>query len=426
MTSHLNNDLSRASILKASAGIAGSVAINSFRLKAEDKDKVYKIGVVGLGGRGTGAISNILDADPNTILWSVGEVQDKKLVEGLKRLEKYKDRIQTEGRVFKEFDAYQKVIDSGVDIVLLTTTPVFRPVHLKACVEAGKHVFAEKPLAVDVPGLLSVEASAKLAKEKGLSIMTGFVYRYTPSTQEFYQAIDKGGIGKVLSASSTYLAGQVNPIPSSKFRPKTMSDLEWNLPFWQNFVEWSGDSIVEQSIHSVDKLNWVMGGERPIAAIANGGRQVELDGANIFDHFSVIYEYANGRRAFLSSRQVKSAYNETSDEVFGTLGYAVHGKGLFRGETVTEIKRGGLGYVDEHVLLMQHIRSGQVFHDIDTSAAQSNYMGILGRIAAYTGKRVTWEQMMASTDSMFKTEDVSWQSSFQPRGIPKPGITPLI
>ena len=361
------------------------------------------------------------------MLWAIGEVQEKKLNKGQKRLKKYKARVETEGRVFQGFDAYQKVIDSGVDIVILTTTPVFRPQHLKACVVAGKHVFAEKPLAVDIPGMKSIEESAKLAKQKGLSIMTGFVYRYTKDTKTFYDEVSNGAIGKVISAYSTFLSGQVNPIPPSKYRPKTMSDLQWCLPFWQNFVEMAGDSIVEQSIHSVDKLNWVMGGEKPIAAIANGGRQNKLDGANIFDHFSVTYEYANGRRAFLASRQMKRVFNQTKDEVFGSNGYAVHGKGIYRGDKlVKEIKRIGLGYMDEHKIFMKYIRADKAFGDILESAAQSCYMAIMGRMAAYTGKRVTWEQMMNSKDNMLNIDDLSWSSDFKPRSVPNPGITPLI
>ena len=426
MTQNSDLTVDRGTLLKTSSSVLGTLAISQASAKANDSKKVFKVGVIGLGGRGAGAVTNILDADPNTILWSVGEIQEKKLTKGIGRLKKYGERIQVENRVFDGFDAYQKVIDSGVDIVLLTTTPAFRPMHLEACIEAGKHVFAEKPLAVDIPGMISVEQTAKKAKKKGLSILTGFVYRYTKGTKDFYEAIQNGAIGKVTSAYSTYLAGQVNPIPPTKYRPKTMSDLEWSLPFWQNFVELAGDSIVEQSIHSVDKLNWAMEQEQPIAAIANGGRQVNLDGANIFDHFSVTYEYANGRRAFLSSRQLKGGYKETKDEVFGTDGHGVHGKGIFKDKLVKEIKRSGLGYTDEHKLLMSHIRAGKVFSDIDTSAAQSTYMAILGRMAAYTGKRITWEQMMASKDSMINTTDISWSSGFKPRDVSLPGITPFV
>ncbi len=409
--------------------MVGSQAFPNILPGGSGSKKILKVGLVGCGGRGTGAASNILAADPNVVLWSIGDVFQKKIDNSVRRLSKL-DRVKLpKERQFVGFDAYQKVIDSGVDIVLLTTTPAFRPLHLKAAIDGGKHVFAEKPLAVDVPGVKSVLESAKKARANGLSILTGFVWRYTERTQQLYLKIHNGDIGDVVSVYSHYFAGRVHPLPDPKYRPLGMSDIEWKLPYWQNFVELSGDSIVEQSIHSVDKISWAFNDKPPLSCTANGGRQVALPGTNIFDHFSVNYEYEGGARAFLSSRQIGRCHNGTEDHITGTAGSAkVGGVASItkEKENVWTSTKGGLGYVDEHKLFVDHIRRGEVYCDVDVSAATSTYLAIMGRMAAYTGKYVTWKDLMNSKESFIDVGSMDYDKPFAHRDIAQPGVTKFI
>ena len=210
----------------------------------------------------------------------------------------------TPEKCFVGLDAYQKVIDSGVDVVLLATPPGFRPVHLKAAVDAGKHVFCEKPMATDAPGVRSVLESVKAAKEKNLSLVAGFCWRYEAARREFYQRIHEGAIGDIRAIYATYYAGPVKPMPPASERPAGMGDLEWQMRNWYNFTWLSGDGYVEQACHSVDKVAWAMKDQSPLKAVAVGGRQTPNNQGNIFDHMFVVYEFPDDVRAFVGQRQM--------------------------------------------------------------------------------------------------------------------------
>src|SRR6202040_2900605 len=202
------------------------------------------------------------------------------------------DKVKvTPDKCFVGLDAYQNVIDSGGDVVLLATPPGFRPTHLKAAVAAGKHIFCEKPMATDAPGVRSVLESVKLAREKNLSLVAGFCWRYEGARREFYQRIHGGAIGDVRAIYATYYAGRVKPMPAPAERRAGVGDLEWQLRNWYNFVWLSGDGFVEQACHSVDKVAWAMRDVPPLKAVAVGGRQSPNNQGNIFDHMFVVYEY---------------------------------------------------------------------------------------------------------------------------------------
>ena len=216
--------------------------------------------------------------------------------------------------------AYQKVIDSGVDVVLLATPPGFRPQHLQAAVEAGKHVFCEKPVATDAPGVRSVLESAAKAKEKNLALVSGYCWRYHPARRAFYQQVHQGAIGSIRAIYATYLTGPVKPMPPASSRPAGMSDVEWQIRNWYNFAWLSGDGLVEQACHSIDKIAWAMNGVLPLKAVATGGRQFPNNEGNIFDHIDVFYEFPDGVRAFMAQRQISDCYSDNSDYLMGSDG----------------------------------------------------------------------------------------------------------
>jgi len=241
--------------------------------QAAGRSGPLKVGLIGCGGRGTGAANQALNADKEVVLTALGDAFPEPLNKSLEVLRREApDRVKvTPETSFVGLDAYQKVIDSGVDVVLLASPPGFRPVHLQAAVEAGKHVFCEKPMATDAPGVRSVLESVKAARDKQLSLVAGFCWRYEGARREFYQRIHDGGIGEIRAVYATYFAGPVKPMPPASDRPAGMGDLEWQMRNWYNFVWLSGDGFVEQACHSVDKVAWAMKDQPPLKAVAVGG-----------------------------------------------------------------------------------------------------------------------------------------------------------
>ena len=318
----------------------------------------------------------------------------------LKKMTAVANRIDvTPATSFVGLDAYQKVIDSGVDVVLLASTPAFRPEHFRAAVAAGKHVFCEKPVAVDGPGIRSVLASAAEAQRKNLSVMSGFCWRYDPRMRATVAQIHAGAIGDLRAIIATYHTGTL----TTKFpgtRTPGQTDLEWQLRNWYNFTWLSGDHLVEQAIHNVDKIAWLMKQEMPTQAIAVGGRTVPAYG-NTYDNFSVAYEYASGVRATLSCRQHDGVYNEVTDYVMGTEGIFSNGRLATQGITgKTNWKYTGPTrdmYQVEHDELFAAIRAGKPVND-GISMAHSTLMAIMGRMAAYTGQVVTWDRALNSEE----------------------------
>jgi predicted dehydrogenase len=315
------------------------------------------------------------------------------------------DRLQVPPeRQFAGLDAYQKVIDSGVDVVLLCTPPGFRPQHLRAAVAAGKHIFCEKPMATDAPGLRSILESAEEARKKKLSLVAGFCWRYDDACREFYQRIHDGALGEVRAVHATYLTGPVKPMPPASSRPASMGDVEWQLHNWYNFTWLSGDGLVEQACHSVDKIAWAMKGLLPIKAVANGGRMVPNHEGTIFDHIDVFYEYENGARATMAQRQIANCYSDNSDYVLGSKGT---GKGgwnapvIRAGETwrYRGPNPGSKMYQTEHNVLFASIRKGEPIND-GVWMAHSTLMALMGRMAAYTGQEITWEMAMGSQEKL--------------------------
>lgn len=394
-----------------------------------DSDETLRIGLIGCGGRGTGAASQALGADYNSKLVAVADVFDTQIETSIKSLtQKFPDRIDVKpDKRFVGLDAYQKLIDCGVDVVLLATPPGFRPAHLTAAVDAGKHIFCEKPMAVDSVGYHVAMAAVNKAKEKKLNLVAGFCWRYSPSRKEAFDKVLNGDLGKITSIFSSYYTNPVKPMPAASSRPAGMSDVEWQVRNWYNFSWLSGDSLVEQAVHSVDKVCWAMGDKPPVNCIGTGGRQVPSEGGNIFDHFHAAYEWDNGVICHMASRQIKGCQGHNQDVIRGEKGVLVIGKGgapfidgpkrwRFKGEEKNM-------YDLEHEALFNAIRKGEVINDGDRMML-STLVGILGREVAYTGQQITWDQILASTQDL-APDTLKWGDSFQPTPMPLPGVTKL-
>jgi len=406
-------------VLAAPAILPGSL------LGKENTDQL-KVGLIGCGGRGSGAASQALNADKNVILTAMGDAFEDQLQKSLQSLQKsHPDKVKvTPDKCFVGLDAYQKVINSGVDVVLLATPPGFRPVHLRAAVEAGKHVFCEKPMATDAPGVRSVFESARMAKEKNLSLVAGFCWRRDTARREFYRRVHEGALGDIRAVYATYYTGPVKPMPPVSERRPDVGDLEWQMRNWYNFVWLSGDGYLEQACHSVDKVAWAMKDVPPLKAVAVGGRGTPNNQGNIFDHLFVVYEYPNDVRAFVGQRQVANCYSENSDYVMGANGVGripgwqapfIKGKENWRyheSGPKTDM------YQNEHNELFASIRSGQPIND-GQWMTQSTLMGLMGRMAGYTGQEVTWEQALNSKETLVpEAPDWKMKLDFPPMAMP--------
>jgi len=433
MTTASNNLASRRDFLKTSALVGGALAVPAFLPKdlyGQEKKDVLRVGLIGCGGRGSGAASQALNADPNVVLTALGDAFEDQVQRSLQGLQKqHPDKVKvTPEKCFSGLNAYQQVIDSGVDVVLLAAPPGFRPAHLKAAVAAGKHIFCEKPMATDAPGVRSVLESVEVAKAKKLSLVAGFCWRYELARREFYQRIHEGAIGDLRAVYATYYAGPVKPMPAPSERPADMGDLEWQLRNWYNFTWLSGDGYVEQACHSVDKVAWAFKDRPPLKAVAVGGRQTPNHQGNIFDHMFVVYEYPEEARAFVGQRQVGNTYTDNSDYLMGAAGFgkiqgwaAPHLKG--REEWRYKGPKSDM-YQNEHNELFASIRSGKPINDGEWMT-HSTLMGIMGRMAAYTGQEITWEQALNSQENLVPAQ-LDWKMKLDFPPMAMPGVTKFI
>jgi predicted dehydrogenase len=408
--------------------LLGSLSIEQAALGQISSDTV-RVALVGCGGRGTGAANQALKADSNVRLTAMADAFEDKLQGSLATLKKEApDQVQVEAaQQFVGLDAYQKVIDN-VDVVILTTPPGFRPLQFKYAVEAGKHIFLEKPMATDAPGIRQVMESAKLAKQKGLAVVNGFCWRKDYARRAFYKQIHNGALGDIKAIYATYYTGPVKPMPPENERPAHYTDLEWQLRNWFNFVWLCGDSLVEQACHSVDKIAWAMGDVPPLKAVAVGGRQIPAHGGNIFDHFEVNYEYENGVRGFIGCRQQVGCYNENNDYVMGAKGVGTIGRGpVPKIEGQNDWRYDGPRnnmYQTEHDELFASIRKGEPLWEGDWMCT-STLMALMGRMAAYTGQEITWEEALNSQEDLFP-HGLSWNSELPVRPMARPGQTEFL
>lgn len=409
-------------------GVLGAPAL----LSAMQATKAIKVGLVGCGGRGTGAAAQALRADDYAELTAMGDVFQERIdssTETLKRAARIGDRVKVEkAKQFVGLDAFEKVIDSGVDVVILATPPGFRPAQLRYCIEKGKHVFCEKPMAVDGPGVRHVMETVKLAKEKNVSLVAGFCWRYANQIMETFEQIHNGAIGDIVSYYGTYLTNPVKPMPPLESRPAGMGDVEWQIMNWYNFGWTCGDGLVEQAIHTVDKVAWAFKDQPPVSCTAVGGRQNPNPGGNIYDHIEVNYLYPNNARAFVVHRQIPGCHNENSDYIQGNKGMCTIGRGprpRITGQTEWTFSGQPYDmYQREHDVLFQAIRQGKVLNDGERMCT-STLLGIMGRMAAYTGQQVTWEQALNSKEQL-GPDKLDWNMKLEVRPMAIPGKYPLL
>lgn len=428
--------------MKTAAGATAAAAAFTGAARGEqmDPDKKIKVGFVGTGGRGTGAALQALSADDNIELHAVADVFQERIDKSLATLsknEKVKSKIDVASdRQFVGLDSYKRVLDLDIDVILLTTTPGFRPLHLRAAVEAGKHIFAEKPMAVDVEGVRHGYETVKMSEGKPLSIVAGFCWRYSPSRVAAYQKVmEEGLIGDVTSIYATYYSGHSKPHIDPSERTEGMSDIEWQIRNWYNYTWLGGGGLVEQAVHSVDKIGWVMGDTSPIRCRATGGLAAPQAGGNIFDHYHLAFEYPGNVWCHLASRKTPGCFNENADYVRGTEGTLVIGRGGDPyiedndGNVVWRYRKPRSGepnmYQVEHDELFKSIRSGEFIND-GPRMMHSSMMAIMGRMSSHTGQEITWEQAMAAREDLFPLEEnMQWDQAYEPAPVAVPGQTKI-
>jgi myo-inositol 2-dehydrogenase/D-chiro-inositol 1-dehydrogenase len=410
-------------------GAAGLNLVQSQKSFARNTNSnTLKVGLIGCGGRGSGAAAQALQADPNTVLTAMGDVFPEQIEASLKELrELHPDRVAvSKDKQFIGFDAYKKLIESDVDVVLLATPPAFRPEHFAEAIKHGKHVFAEKPVAIDAPGVRKVLDAAKKAKEKNLCVVSGFCYRYDYAKRAFFDKLKGGQIGDVLSVTTTRNGGQL----WNKPKLAEWTDMEYRLKNWLYYSWLSGDFICEMMVHSLDLMSWAMGDKTPVRATGTGGRQVRVEEiyGNVYDHFAIEFEYANGLRAYHFSRQMEGCSNTNSVHVAGTLGrgsienWPANHEFTGRNKWKYSGKENNM-YETQHEELFAAIRKGKAINDGE-QMANSSMLGVLSRMVAYTGQTLTWEEALNSKEELGPSMDqYSRDLIWTKNEIAKPGIT---
>jgi len=418
--------MSRREFLKTSA-VSAAAVIGSGALPfgagawAAGSD-VIRVGVIGCGGRGTGAAKDCCHSTAGVKIVALGDLFKDRLDTCLSVLQtKLGEMCEVSSeRCFTGFDNYKGVVDCGVDLVILTAPPGFRPIHFKYAVEAGKHVFMEKPVAVDAPGFRSVIAAGELAAQKNLGVVAGTQRRHSAEYRETIKRIHEGAIGEIIAAQCYWNQGGL----WNHGRKPEWSDMEWQIRNWLYFTWLSGDHIVEQHVHNLDVINWVMG-THPVKALGMGGRQVRTDPAygHIFDHFAVEYEYPNGARLMSMCRQIDGCATNMSERVAGTKGTS-NCANWIRGATEWKFEGDNpRPYVQEHADLIASIRSGKPLNET-RQVAESCMTAIMGRMSAYTGQEITWEMAVNSKEDLMPAK-----LEFGPLPTPPvavPGKTPFI
>ena len=372
--------------------------------KAKD-GKPLKAGLIGCGGRGTGAAQNFMDAAPNVSIVALGDMFSNRLESCRKMLkEKYSNDV-SDDQCFLGFDNYQKVIDSGVDVVIICSPPAFRPAEFKYAVNAGKHVFIEKPVAVDPVGARSIIADSRKAQAQGLCVVTGTHRHHQRCYIESYKQVQSGMIGEIVGGNVYFNQNML----WYRTKEKEWTDMEWMIRDWVNWTWLSGDHIVEQHIHDLDLFNW-FSGQRPVKATGFGARHRRLTGDQ-YDMFSVDYLYEGGYHVHSMCRQIDGCFNNVSAYIQGTRGAWIGGGENRKDHTIIDLKGKVMWQFDfekeaaefqqiaphtlEHVSWINHIRDNQPICQAEETAI-STLTAIMGRVSAYTGADVTWDEIMAS------------------------------
>ncbi len=422
-----DNGLTRRDFIKTAsvasmASLAGAMS-GTGGLFAAGSDTI-RIGVIGAGGRGTGAAIDAVNSSPGVEIVALFDPFQDRIDRSLKTLREKVPaavKVRTE-TCFTGLEGYKKLLAiKDINYIVTAAPPGFRPIHLKAAVEAGKNVFMEKPVAVDPVGVRSVIASSALAASKGLAIVSGTQRRHQKSYLETMRRIRDGAIGEIVGGQCYWNQGELWVI---KKTPE-MSDMEWQCRNWLYFSWTSGDHIVEQHVHNIDVMNWAFGAT-PVKVMAMGGRQVRTapEYGNIFDHFAVEFEYPNGARVASQCRQIKGCADRVEEKIVGTKGHAF-GYGEISGPNAWKFEGDEPNpYVVEHADLIASIRAGKPLNE-GKRVAESTLCAIMGRMSAYTGRALSWDWAMDAS----KLDLSPARYEFGPNPVDPvavPGVTPLI
>jgi predicted dehydrogenase len=427
MTKNQTTPVSRRTFVQTTAAATAAIVLpGGIRVAGSD---VIRVGVIGCGGRGTGAAVDVMRSSEGVEVVALGDLMPDRLADCRANLAKAASANAgiaaklkvTDDRCFTGFDAFEKVLATDVNYVILASAPGFRPTHLAAAVAAGKHIFTEKPVAVDSAGIRSVLATYEAALKKGLGIGVGTQRRHQAEYVPTIQRIHDGAIGDVLS-------GQVYWNQSglwNRDRQPSWTDMEWQIRNWLYFTWLSGDHIVEQHVHNLDVANWVLKAH-PVKAIGAGGRQSRTDPkyGHIYDHFAVDFEYPSGARVMSMCRQIDKTANKIDEHFLGTKGrssMAQNEPGRIMGANAWTSERGPVSpYVQEHTDLIASLRAGKPYNELK-QVAESTLTAIMGREAAYTGQEITWEMILKADQDLTPP-----QLAFGPLAVPAvpmPGVT---
>ena len=409
------------------ASILGGLSIERSAFAAGDD--TLKIALIGCGGRGTGAADQALAAAGKAKLVAMADVFPNHLKGSLRNLkEQHPDAVDVpEERQFVGFDAYQKVMDLA-DVVILATPPGIRPIHFEAAVKAGKHIFSEKPVAVDGPGVRRVLAAAEEAKQKGLKVAVGLQRRHQPHYLETIKRIQDGAIGNVTSMRAYWNGNR----PWIHPRKPGVSEMEYQMDNWYYFTWLCGDHIVEQHIHNLDVANWIKG-THPVKAYGMGGCQIPKgrDDGEIYDHHAVEYEYADGTRLYSQCRHIRGCWDSVSEHAQGTEGTADMADGghfVLKGKTAWEYRgKNVAAHALEHFPFFEAVRNNQPYNEMLAYGAHSTLTAIMGRMATYSGKVIEWDEALNSEVNL-GPDTYAWDAKPKPEPdangmypVPMPG-----
>jgi len=407
----MEKSTSRRSFIKSSSLLAGSALISGFPSIQTGKEEMLKIALIGSGKRGAGAAAQALKTSKNVKLVALADTFRDQLdaaYHSLTRVPGIQDQIDVpEKHKFVGFDAYQKATELA-DVVLLATPAPFRPEHFRFAIEAGKHVFMEKPLASDAPGIRLILETGELATKKGLNVVVGLQNRYDPGFQEMVKRIHDGMIGDLISASTYYNVGRVNLVP----RQPGWTEMEYQVRNWRYFNWlWAGSPAGLQ-IHNDDVVNWVKG-SFPVRVVGNGGR-ASLHGpdhGDIYDHFYNEYEYEDGFKLNSQIRHINGCWNKGGSEFYGTNGHGSLKDGFrdYKGNLIWKYaQKQENPYQIEHDELFAAIRGGKYINDTEWGA-KSTMASIMGRMASHSGQLIEWEKALASTESIVPAK-LAWDA----------------
>ncbi len=398
--------------------------------KAPD-GKPLKAGLIGCGGRGTGAALNFISAGDGLSVVTLADMFEDKMAGCRKKLKERAGVEIADEKCYLGFDAYQKVMEEDIDVIILATPPYFRPEHFKAAVEARKHVFMEKPLAVDPVGIRSIIASAKKAETIGLTVITGTQRRHQRDYIDTYTKVYNGAIGDVVAGNVYWNASKL----WHRERKSEWTDMEFMLRDWVNWSWLSGDHIVEQHVHNIDVAAW-FSGKYPVSAVAFGSRHRRVTGDQ-YDNFSTDFVYDNDMHIHSMCRQINDCANNVGEYIRGTEGYTNCRNTIYNpdgtvlwsyeyptdenGEQMKNVKISP--YDQEHIDMVTAIRNDNPVNEAEATA-KSTLAGIMGRISAYTGKEVTWDEMMASELSLGPDELKLGKYDMSQFVVPVPGSAP--